>query len=49
MKEAFERFYKKAIKVFIETEKREPNEDEIKALRQAAQITTAMYLIATNA
>ena len=48
MKKAFERFYKKAIKTFITEMNREPNDEEIKVLRQTAQVTAALYLIAIN-
>lgn len=45
MKAGFDKFYKKAIDTFVETKKRQPNKDELNALRQTAQKTTALSLL----
>ena len=45
MKAGFDKFYKKAVDTFVETKKRQPTKDELNALRQTAQITTALSLL----
>lgn len=48
MKETFENIYKDLIRAFVENYGREPNQGEKSALRNMAQVGTALIIGATD-